>query len=44
MYKLTNYAVHEANRTLSNQIHRHKSVSGVILTTSKIFLNTEGVI
>jgi len=31
--------MHEANRTLSNQVHRHKSIYGNIFTTSKIILS-----
>jgi len=28
----------EIKRTLSNQVHRHNSISGIIFTTSKIIL------
>jgi len=33
--------MHEFNRTLSNQAHRHKINLETILTTNKIILNTE---
>jgi len=32
------FAIHEIKRTLSNQIHRHKSISEVTFTTSKVIL------
>jgi len=39
--------MHEVKRTLSNQIHRHKSISGTILTTilsTEIILSTESIL
>jgi len=30
--------MHEVKQSLSNQIHRHKSLSGTIFTTSKVIL------
>jgi len=33
--------MHEVKRTLSNQVHWHKSMSGTIFTTNKILLNSE---
>jgi len=33
--------MHEINRTLSNQTHRHKINLGTILTTNKIILSPE---
>jgi len=31
-------ATHEMKQTLSNQVHRHNSISGIIFTTSKTIL------
>jgi len=36
--------MHEVDQTLSNQIHRHKSISMTIFTTSKIILNIKSII
>jgi len=36
--------MHEADQTLLNQIHRHKSISMTIFTTSKTIPNTKSII